>query len=248
MKRFRVFRGLVVGVLLIGITSACTVSAELALAGRASAETDLDIHLSDEFATYLLDLSGVLGMVDEPISPFDLQALADAFDAEPGVRLVGGAIPDPSRLHIALDIEDLERAFTEGPTRIDGLVRLENTGRDRVMTVTLSRERILELTAVTPVAEQSSIAFLLPPEGMGADEYVEYLAWAMEEYETDVPIESVIRDARLTVRVTAPGQILSVGGGRLGTDDRGQYAEFSEQAVTLLTTDEPTSWSVRYRP
>lgn len=248
MKRIMAsLNGLIV-LMFVAIISACTVSSQLSLRDGSAASSDLDIHLSDEFATYLLDLSGVLGMADEPVSPFDLQALADAFDAEPGVRLVGGAIPDPSRLHIALDIEDLERAFTEGPTRIDGLVRLEDTGRDRVMTVTLSRERVLELTAVTPVAEQSSIAFLLPPDGMGADEYVEYLAWAMEEYETDVPIETVIRDARLTVRVTAPGQILSVGGGRLGADDRGQYAEFSEQAVTLLTTDEPTSWSVRYRP
>lgn len=225
----------------------CTVSGQLALRESASAETSLDVQLSEEFATYLLDLSGVLGMADGPVSPFDLQALATAVDAEPGVRLVAADIPDPSRLSIRLDIEDLERAFTEGPTRIEGLVRLEDTGPDRIMTVTLSRERIMELTSVTPVSEQSSIEFLLPPEGMETGEYVEYLAWAMEEYETDTPIETIIRDARLTVRVTAPGEIVSVSGGVLDDGADGQSAEFSERVVTLLTTDQPTSWSVRYR-
>jgi hypothetical protein len=232
---------------LVLFLASCTVSGQLALRGDASAQTGLDVQLSDEFASYLLDLSGVLGMVDEPISPFDLQALAAAFDAEPGVRLVAGEIPDPSRLNVRLDIEDMERAFTEGPTRIEGLVRLEDEGGDRIMTVTLSRERIMELTSVTPVSEQSSIEFLLPPEGMGVDEYVDYLAWAMEEYETDTPIETIIRDARLTVRVTAPGEIASVSGGVLVDGPDGQAADFSERVVTLLTTDQPTSWSVRYR-
>ncbi len=234
--------------LILGIgLSSCTVSGQLALGPGSSAAADLDVQLSSEFATYLLDLSGVLGMIEEPISPFDLEALAMAFEAEPGVRLIGGGIPDPSRLQIVLDIEDIERAFTEGPTRLEGLVQLEDHGRDRIMTVTLSRERIMELATVTPVSEQSSIDFLLPPDGMSADDYVEYLAWAMEEYETDTPIETVIRDARLTVQVTAPGQIVSVTGGRLHGPADGQYAEFSERVVTLLTTDRPTSWSVRYR-
>lgn len=225
-------------------TAGCAVTQNLQMEDSRSGESDMEVRLAEELRTYLLDLSGVLGVSDEEeISPFDLEALAVLLGEEPGLELLGADIPEADRLTLTLRIEDIERIFTDGPHRVEGLIHREVSGRETTITVELDRTRVQQISSLSPVAEQSAVEFLLPPEQMDEDEYVEYLAWAMEEYEDEHPIEDVIRDARIELRVEVPGTLLSVTGG----EREGNVAVFYERAAYLLTVREPTRWSFTWR-
>ena len=223
--------------------AACSVQQHVRMESAVAAQSDMEVMLAEELHAYLLDLSGVLGVDPEDASPFDLEQLALLLDEEPGLVLLDAEIPANDRLTMSLRAEDLERVLTEGPHRVEGLIETESRQNEHTLTIELDRDRMQQITGLSPVEEQSAVEFLLPPERMNEEEYVEYLAWAMEEYESDTPIEDVIRDARIEVRVEVPGELLSVSGG----DVDGNTAVFYERVVTLLTVREPTRWSVTWR-
>ncbi|MFW6387851.1 MAG: hypothetical protein ACOC0B_01120 [bacterium] len=229
--------------LLIVLFAGCSVNQNIRMTDEFGAEGPMEIELSDELLAYLLDLSGVLGEQEQDVSPFDLEQLAVLMDEEPGLELLDAEIPAQQRLTMRVAAEDIERVFTEGPHRVEGLVTAERQGREHTVTIELDRTRMQQITSLSPVAEESAVEFLLPPERMDTDEYVEYLAWAMEEYEQETPIEEVIRDAVVELRVEVPGTLLSVDGGEAD----GNTAVFAEGAARLLTVRETTRWSVTWR-
>jgi len=225
------------------LLAGCSVQQHVRMESAVRAETDMEIILAEELHAYLLDLSGVLGVDPEEASPFDLEQLALLLEEEPGLVLLDAELPSTDRLTMELSAEDIERVLTEGPHRVEDLIAVESRQNEHTLTIELDRTRMQQITSLSPVEEQSAIEYLLPPERMNEDEYVEYLAWAMEEYESETPIEDVIRDARIQVRVEVPGELLSVSGG----DADGNTAVFYERVVTLLTVREPTRWSVTWR-
>ena len=223
--------------------TACSVQQQVRPQSDFSAESDLEVVLSDEMLAYVLDLSGLLGVEPGEVSPFDLERLAVIMQDEPGLELVDADIPSNERLVMSVSADDLERVFTEGPNRIEGLIEVQESADERSIVIELNNERIQQITELSPVAEESAVDFLLPPERMNEDEYVEYLAWAMEEYEQDTPIEDVIRNARIELEVTLPGNVVSVEGG----ESDGNTVRFTERVVRLLTVRDMTRWSVTWR-
>lgn len=221
----------------------CSVNQNIRMNDEFGAEGPMEVELADELLAYLLDLSGVLGEQEENVSPFDLEQLAVLMDEEPGLELLEADIPAQHRLTMRVVAEDIERVFTEGPNKVEGLVSTTTEGNERTVSIELDRSRMQQITSLSPVAEESAVEFLLPPERMNTDEYVEYLAWAMEEYEQETPIEEVIRNATVELRVDVPGTLLSVDGGSA----EGNTAVFEEGAAHLLTVRETTRWSVTWR-
>ncbi|MFP4644590.1 MAG: hypothetical protein ACLFM0_09570 [Spirochaetales bacterium] len=236
------------GVLFLALAvSACSVGQQVRTDSDLSAESDMEVTLSDEMLAYLLDLSGPLGVEPGEVSPFDLERLAVLLDEEPGIELVDADTPENERLALSVTVEEIEDVLTEGPNRVEGLITVEETESDgdteRTLILELNKERVQQITTLSPVQEESAVDFLLPPEDMNEDEYVEYLAWAMEEYEQDQPIEDVIRDSAIELEVTVPGRLVSVEGGR----SDGNTAIFSERVVRLLTVGDVTRWAVTWR-
>ncbi len=227
--------------------TACSVQQQVRTNPDLSAESDMEVRLSDEMLAYLLDLSGVLGVEPGEVSPFDLEQLALLMQEEPGLTLLHADIPENERLVLTVAADEIQQVLTEGPNRVEGLVSFEESevegGVERTLILKLNDERVQQITGLSPVQEESAVDFLLPPEAMGEDEYVEYLAWAMEEYEQDSPIEEVIRNAAIDLEIVVPGQLISVEGGRAEEN----AAVFSERVVRLLTVRDVTRWSVTWR-
>ncbi len=227
--------------------TACSVQQQVRTDPDLSAESDMEVRLSDEMLAYLLDLSGVLGVEPGEVSPFDLEQLALLMEEEPGLTLIDADIPENERLVLSFSVDQIEEVLTEGPNRVEGLVSLEESTVDgeteRMLIIELNSDRVQQITSLSPVQEESAVDFLLPPEDMGDEEYVEYLAWAMEEYEQDRPIEEVIRDSRIDVEIHFPGRLVTVEGG----ESAGNTAVFSERVVRLLTVRDVTRWSLTWR-
>lgn len=241
--------GVLTGIALVALMliSGCSVQQQVRTNTDLSAESDMEVELSDEMLAYLLDLSGVLGVEPGEVSPFDLEQLALLMEEEPGLQLIDADIPENERLVLEFTIEEIERVLSEGPNRVEGLVSIEESsvdgGTERTLHIELDSERVQQISSLSPVQEESAVDFLLPPEGMNEDEYVEYLAWAMEEYEQDRAIEDVIRDSSIDLTISVPGQLVSVDGG----DSDGNTAVFSERVVRLLTVQDVTRWTVTWR-
>jgi hypothetical protein len=96
-----------------------------------------------------------------------------------------------------------------------------------------------------PEAESPLGKMLLPPAGssLSEDEYLEHLAWALEDYAKNENIRTILRSASVRLTVKTPGKILSQSGGTLRGDSE---AVFEVPLVRLFTLQKPVDYSVTY--
>jgi hypothetical protein len=84
---------------------------------------------------------------------------------------------------------------------------------------------------------------LLPPAGMGTEEYTEYLVWALEEYEEPSSLREKITNASIRLNVDVDGEVISQSGGVVD----GNTVRFEVSLVELLTLPSPRTYAVEFR-
>ncbi len=210
-----------------------------------SGEADVTIVLDPVFAEYLVDLTATLGAGEEELeSVFDLTALRESFEIEPGLTLVEVHSPRPEVLNLIVEFDSLATLFAIRSSRLAGAFRFERTETFRRLAVRVDRrtvENLVNLAGIDPFVAES----LLPPEGnMAPGEYRDYLVWALEEYERDRPVSEVINDSSVQTRVTPSGSITQVRGGL----QVGSSVVFRTPLLEAVTTPVPLEYSVIFGP
>lgn len=242
------FPVIVLFVLAIGGFSSCTAHHVVNLDSEGAGDAQIRITLEGAFSTYLEDLTATLGSAPagsaHRTAVFDLDLVHQGFAAEPLLDLRDASMPRPDTLDLTVRFAGIPGILAR---RSDGLGRIlffERAEGMRRLVVRLDRdavEYLLSLVGVDPFVAES----LLPPRGdMSAGEYLEYLSWAMEEYEEERPIRSVLREAEIVTRISLPGEVMQIRNGTV----TGTTATFRTPVLDLLTTGRPIEYVLVFSP
>ena len=221
----------------------CTSQQDLHLRADGSGTTELRMEVHEVLVRYLADLQGLFDVdpADTPI--FDLDEMEEVFAANDALELVSAETPQNNVLQLRLRFDDVARIAAARDGSNDDLLSLEREGQTQTLRIFLNPITVRELLALTPIGEVAE--FLLPPRGqdMSSSEYVEYIVWALEEYESAAVLRTVVSEAAIELRVTVDGQLISQQGGQR----EGNAVVFRIPVVELLTIQQPVRYSLTYR-
>ena len=216
MKRQHAAR--VLGVVCAVLLAGCSADQAIRIQADGSGSADIAIQLDPALFAYLTDLQAGFGGSG---TVFDTEAIAAGFQREPGIELRSISVPSPDRLVLQVAFSSIGDLRRIEDSALPNLLRYETTQRLRRLFANIDRagiDGLLTLAGIDPFVSQA----LLPPEsGMPAAEYRDYLAWALEEYAEDRPLQLVFADARVTTEVVVEGSLVRVRGGEgFGTTAR----------------------------
>lgn len=244
------------------LAAACSASQEISLDIDGGGGGELEIRLHPMFVSYYRDLVlSFAASAPEDVPIFDLQSIEAGFAAGEHVTLVDAEVDDPGTLRLVLSFDDVGRVMEEGafapgtagdaprePVLGNGSASLFSYSREDAvgrLQITLDRRVVEAALAMAPIGDMGSVGLLLPPEGgeMSADEYADYVAWALEEYAGDGDALSAVNESRIRLDVRVPGTVVSVRGGE--QTERG--ARFEISIPELLTLAEPVAYEIAFR-
>jgi len=227
------------------LAAGCAVQQDLVIAGDGGGTTDMAVDLDTMLYEYITDLLISIGGHPEDGDLFDTGELRTAFETHPELRPVSVQSPEPRRLELSLQFSDIERVFETPAAGAEDLFEIEENGAERTLRVVLTAEGVRQILSLSPLYGTMIGDALLPPDdgAMSADQYRDYLAWALEEYAEPGEAAERIGNARIEVRIRPEGEIVSQEGG----DHAGDEVWFSIGLTELLTLREPRTYSVSYR-
>lgn len=226
----------------LGVTAlgGCTVRQDIAVSVDGSGTADVDISLDEIFIRYLRDLSGSVGGAEDELRIFDVPEIERRFAERPGIELTRIGRGGPGLLSLSVRYDDVAALLEREEA---GFLTVEQAeGRSR-LEILVSRDAVEEALSYSPLEGSSVSQMLLPPAGMGTEEYTEYLVWALEEYEEPASLREKIRSASIRLNVTVEGEVIAQTG---GVRD-GNTVRFEVSLVELLTLSQPRTYAVEFR-
>ena len=218
----------------------CSARQDITLSVDGSGTADVDISLDPVLMRYLRDLSGSMGDEDAPLQVFDVEEIRRRFAERPGIELAEAGTAGAGLLSLSVRFDDVAALLSEESASFLSVTR--SGGRSR-LEVLVGRDTVEEALSYSPLDGSSVSQMLLPPGGMGTEEYTEYLLWALEEYEEPQVLREKIESASLRLRVEVNGEIVSQNG---GVRD-GNTVTFELPVVELLTLESPRRYAVEFR-
>jgi hypothetical protein len=246
-----------------------TIHHEAAGPAKMAGTSSIDLVLSDFLVSYIRDLSASVGVETEAV--FEAEAVRASFAQIDTVELQNVDVPAVNRLRLQVSYEDLGEALA-GTVETPGAVETPGTGGagerssgrasagaspDGPLTVTQSGDRTHMVLRLTPQILDTVIGMspwrgtlmaeiLLPPDRttMTAEEYIEYLTWALEEYEDPRLVRRALEEAAVDVLVKVPGEIVDQRGGSLAEGG----VRYRLPVVELVTLNRAQRFELWYRP
>ena len=221
----------------------CSAQQELHLRADGSGTTELRMEVHEVLVLYLADLQGLFDVDPAETPVFNLEEIKEVFAANDALELVSAETPQNNVLQLQLSFTDVARIAAAQDGSNNDLISLEQNGQEQTLHIYLNPGTVRGLLALTPIHEVAE--FLLPPRGeqMSRDEYVEYIVWALEEYESAAVLRRVVSEAAIELRVTVEGELTDQQGGQR----EGDVVVFQIPVVELLTIQEPLRYSLSYR-
>jgi hypothetical protein len=223
--------------------SGCSAEQEIILNENGSGRGSLDIRLDPVFVAYLSDIGmGFGATADAPL--FDVAAVEEAFAGRPGVALDSISVSERDRLILEISFDSVEHVLAMEGQSLARFLRFERTEGFRRLAAEIDRraiEHFTDLSGMDPVVVES----LMPPDPqMSRREYQDHLAWALEEYAGDRPLELVFRESRIITNLVPSGQVVRLDGGARNGDG----VRFDTSLVEAVTTPAPLRYSVVFVP
>lgn len=228
--------------LIVVLLSACSVRQEMTLSRSGAGQATVSVELHRVLVEYLADLSGFTG---GSMQIFDLAALEERFAAEPGVELLSATVPNAHQLRLRVRFADIARVFDAQSGVVREVFTFSEDGEQRRLQIRLTPHSVRALMGFSPASDSMLADILLPPvdQPMREADYVDYLAWALEEYQRQTPIATIIRNAAIRVEIEPEGRIVSQRGGRT----EGNRVIFEIPVVQLLTVRDALEYSLTFR-
>ena len=239
-----------------------TIHHEAAGPAKMAGTSSIDLVLSDFLVSYIRDLSASVGVETEAV--FEAEAVRASFAQIDTVELQNVDVPAVNRLRLQVSYEDLGNLAGTVETPGTGGAGERSSGRasagaspDGPLTVTQSGDRTHLVLRLTPQILDTVIGMspwrgtlmaeiLLPPDRttMTAEEYIEYLTWALEEYEDPRLVRRALEEAAVDVLVKVPGEIVDQRGGSLAEGG----VRYRLPVVELVTLNSAQRFELWYRP
>ncbi len=259
------------------LLAGCSAEQTVEISGGRAGRSTVDIVLNDFLVSYVRDLSASVGAESDRI--FDPAAVEARLAELDYVALERVAVPEPNRLSVTVAFDDLGRALTppedlagpDGSGGDDGApaspLSVEREGARTRMVLEVTPELLDAVIAMSPWQGTLLAEILLPPDRttMSEDDYIDYLVWALEEYEDPRVIRAALEEAMVNVLLRVPGRVVDQRGGTRGDqgsrndetrrdqgarrDGGGSHDDgvlFRIPVVDLITLDEPRRYEVVY--
>ncbi len=222
--------------------SGCSVRQEVTLSRSGAGEATVNVELHRVLVEYLADLSGFSGGT---MQIFDLDALEQRFAREPGLELLSASTPNDNQLRLQIRFADIAQVFDARYGAVREVFSFSQDGELRRLEIRLTPQSIRELMEFSPASDTMLADILVPPDDqpMREADYVDYLAWALEEYQRETPIAAIIRNASIRIEIEPEGRIESRHGGRT----QGNRVIFEIPVVELLTARDTLEYSLTFR-
>jgi len=242
--------------LLTVMPAGCSAEQTVTLDGGMSGESRISLELSDYLVSYVQDLSASLGVQSDRIfEPAAIEARLAQLDS---IDLVELNVPETGRLEMTVAYDDLVAALEE-PAKVgagrggagqSGYPPPLSTGTTASGAVHLRLEltpQILDsVIAMSPWNGTLLADILLPPDRttMSGEDYIDYLVWALEEYEDPEVIRESLQQAAVALQVRVPGRVQNQRGGRRSSVG----VLFNVPVVDLVTLEEERVYELWYLP
>jgi hypothetical protein len=227
------------------LVSGCTAEQSVTLETGMAGSSRMEIRLADYLVSYIRDLSASVGVETERI--FEPAAIEAQFEQLGSIDLEEVQVPEVGRLILTLRFDDLAAAL-EDPASAAPLTVQSTSSEELHLRLELTPGILDSVIAMSPWEGTLMADILLPPDRteMSGDEYIDYLVWALEEYEEPRRIRRSLEEAAVDLRVRVPGRIQRQVGGRRAED--GSYVRYRVPVVDLVTLDEAQVYELWYLP
>jgi hypothetical protein len=246
-KKLKLLIGVSVIAVVSQFASSCSVRQEVSLQIGGSGSSRLSVELHPVFTKYYSDLASGFSSSFNPKNPvyFNLDGIRENFASNPGLQLVSLNSPEPHKLELQFRFPDIRAAIQTGDPQIQKVISLSRDGDREILKIYLDRENLDSVLKMTSDGDSPPIKMLLPPEkkAISAEEYLDHLVWALEEYAGDENIETILRSAAVSLTIRVQGKIVSQKGGVLKGDSE---AAFTLPLLKLLTLETPVEFSLTY--
>ena len=227
-------------VALLSIVS-CSVDQNIVLEEDLSGTADLRIAIHPVLSQYLYDLS--VGVGGAP-SLFDLRQIELEMARREGLSLESMRLVSENELELRVRFDNVEEVLRSNAD-VEPFVTVRRVGNERILRVSVGPQLVAEALGLIGADQSEAVEFVLPPEGsnMDVDEYAEYLAWALEEYEEDEPVIDVLTESSIDVALRPSGPIVYQRPG----EPRGAQARWDIGVLDMLTRQDDVVYELRYR-
>ncbi len=232
---------LLIALVLLG---GCSVREEISLQPDGSGEATLTVDLHPVLIAYVSDLASAMTGVEAEYPVFDVTQIAAEIDTRPGMELVRAEQRGRGGLTLVTRFTDINAIFArEGAGDV---LRFERRGDERMLTLTLGRDAVARFLEYAPQESATMVELLFPPAdgSVTRDEYRDELAWALEEYDRRAVVERTLDEARIEVRVSPQGRLVSQRGGEVVDGS----VVFTIPVLELLTLREERVYSLVFTP
>ncbi|MBN1685153.1 MAG: hypothetical protein JW852_00785 [Spirochaetales bacterium] len=242
----------------------CTVQTEITIHDDASGRAEVTVTLHPAAVMYMSDISASLGGVGAGgVSPFDIEAIRRAFLSRPGVKLESIETVGDDTLLLEAVFDDVSKLLA-GPA--GGMVPAESggqrsaashpgladedplsfsiNGESRKLTLQLTRSNFNRISSLF-ILPDSPVTVLLPyaeNDFMPKDEYLEVLAYALEDYLGATSVEEFVQNAGVYATVRTGRPVKAAQGGEISNG----RAEFFVPLIDALTLEEDIRRSVAW--
>ena len=254
---------MIVAAALLFAASSCTVRTLIEVHDDASGRAQVTVVLHPVAVRYMSDIAiSFRGSDAQAVEPFDVEAIRLAFSARPGVELESIEAVGDNTLRLKASFEDVRNLLAPpvgpppgapgtlgtpaGAGRIIAEPLLFVAGREtRELTLRLTRSNFHRISSLFVLPESPLTVFLpyAKEDFLPKDEYLEVLAYALEDYLGLTSVEDFIEEAGVYATVKADSPVTGVSGGDMS--DCG--AEFFIPLIDALTLEKDLWRSVRWQ-
>ncbi len=220
----------------------CTMKQEIFLAADGSGTSSMEINLKSFVLPTIEDLAEVSPDVDpdELLSP---EKITESMLENPEISNVKASRPLKNRLLIDFDFGNIEDLFaqTEDDVQESGLIKIENFGNQKKLTLTINKDTYSGFSNIIPNIDDPTMAALAPDPDMEITES-EYLDMIEFFFGDDGP--GGILDSMLTLVLNVDGTIVNLQGGRKLSENA---VEFNVPLIRILLLDTNLVYSITYK-
>lgn len=248
---------IVVSILLISLSSACSARQDVALNADGSGSTTVRIDLHPIFVQYLRDLTAGLSSEgfgagesdasgENPFRIFDEFKIAAAFARTEGATLQNFRRTAPGHIELTA-LFDNPAEVLPAPQQEDvpRVVQFSSIGGERTLELTLTSKNVGSLYSLVGMEEQQNMLTFGPqPNPLTEEEYLDMMSYALGTYAEGGELERVLKSQNLHIVVQVDGEITSAEGFSL----RDGRAEATIPFLRPATLFQPLELSLSWKP
>jgi hypothetical protein len=227
------------------LSGACTVHQDITLQLAGSGAARLEAQLHPVFMEYYKELASGFSSSFDPARPqfFNTEAIREGFRRNAELELGSLQTPQPGKLDLDFRIRDISAAIKNENAAAQNIINRTQNGNRETLSIRLNKNNLASLLKIIPEMDSPVAKMLLPPEGASEEEYLEHLAWALEDYAKNEKIEDILRASKIYLSIKTPRKILSQTGGKLKNENE---AAFEISVPGLFTLEKNFDFSVTY--